>query len=129
MPGSKREVKNAREEGVDFQFNLQPLSIELNSAGRVAGVKMVRTQLGAPDANGRQAAEQVPGSEHVIDADAVVMAFGFRPHRMDWLAAHDVQLDKQGRIHGAGRQRQRVPDQQPENLRRRRRGARFRPRW
>ena len=48
MPGSKREVKNAREEGVDFQFNLQPLSIELNSAGRVAGVKMVRTQLGAP---------------------------------------------------------------------------------
>ncbi len=59
---------------------------------------MVRTQLGAPDANGRQAAEQVPGSEHVIDADAVVMAFGFRPHRMDWLAAHDVQLDKQGRI-------------------------------
>jgi glutamate synthase (NADPH) small chain len=98
MPGSKREVKNAREEGVDFQFNLQPLSIELNSAGRVAGVKMVRTQLGAPDANGRQTAEQVPGSEHVIDADAVVMAFGFRPHRMDWLAAHDVQLDKQGRI-------------------------------
>ncbi|VTR55269.1 Glutamate synthase [NADPH] small chain [Serratia fonticola] len=98
MPGSKREVKNAREEGVEFQFNLQPLSIELNSAGRVAGVKMVRTQLGAPDANGRQIAEQVPGSEHVIDADAVVMAFGFRPHQMDWLAAHDVQLDKQGRI-------------------------------
>ncbi|MNN78794.1 Glutamate synthase [NADPH] small chain [compost metagenome] len=59
---------------------------------------MVRTQLGAPDANGRQIAEQVPGSEHVIDADAVVMAFGFRPHQMDWLAAHDVQLDKQGRI-------------------------------
>ena len=59
---------------------------------------MVRTQLGAPDANGRQVAEQVPGSEHVIDADAVVMAFGFRPHQMDWLTAHDVQLDKQGRI-------------------------------
>ena len=98
MPGSKREVTNAREEGVEFQFNLQPLSIELNAAGRVAGVKMVRTQLGEPDANGRQAAEPVPGSEHVLDADAVVMAFGFRPHAMNWLAAHDVQLDKQGRI-------------------------------
>ncbi|MCX2959250.1 MAG: FAD-dependent oxidoreductase, partial [Serratia symbiotica] len=36
--------------------------------------------------------------EHVIDADAVVMAFGFRPHQMDWLSAHDVQFDKQGRI-------------------------------
>lgn len=77
---------------------MRPLSIELNSAGRVAGVKMVRTQLGAPDAHGRQMAEQVPGSEHVIDADAVVMAFGFRPHQMDWLLAHDVQFDKQDRI-------------------------------
>jgi glutamate synthase (NADPH/NADH) small chain len=98
MPGSKREVKNAREEGVEFTFNLQPLSIELDNAGRVAGVKMVRTRLGTPDANGRQVAEQVPGSEHVLEADAVVMAFGFRPHRMDWLAAHNVQLDQQGRI-------------------------------
>lgn len=98
MPGSNREVKNAREEGGEFKFNVQPLSIELNSAGRVAGVKMVRTQLGAPDAHGRQMAEQVPGSEYVIDADAVVMAFGFRPHQMDWLLAHDVQFDKQGRI-------------------------------
>lgn len=56
MPGSNREVKNAREEGGKFKFNVQPLSIELNSAGRVAGVKMVRTQLGAPDAHGRQMA-------------------------------------------------------------------------
>jgi len=74
------------------------LSIELNSAGCVAGVKMVRTQLGAPDANGRKMAEQVPGSEHVIDADAVVMAFGFRPHQMDLISEQDVQFDKKGRI-------------------------------
>ncbi|EOA7128492.1 FAD-dependent oxidoreductase, partial [Yersinia enterocolitica] len=98
MPGSKREVKNAREEGVEFKFNLQPLSIEVNSNGKVCGVKMVRTQLGAPDAQGRRMAEQIPGSEHVLPADAVVMAFGFRPHSMEWLAAHDVALDKQGRV-------------------------------
>ncbi|KEY59970.1 glutamate synthase small subunit [Serratia sp. DD3] len=98
MPGSRREVKNAREEGVEFKFNLQPLSIEVNSAGRVAGIKMVRTQLGAADANGRQVAEQVPGSEHVIDADAVIMAFGFRPHSMGWLSEQGVQFDGQGRI-------------------------------
>lgn len=98
MPGSKREVKNAREEGVVFHFNLQPLSIELNDSGRVTGVKMGRTELGAADANGRRRAEVVEGSEQLLAADAVVMAFGFRPHRMDWLSAHDVALDSQGRI-------------------------------
>lgn len=77
-------------------FNLQPLSVELNGAGRVCGVKMVRTELGAPDAAGRRVAQPIAGSEHVLDADAVVMAFGFRPHAMSWLAEHDVVLDKQG---------------------------------
>ncbi|MBZ4231444.1 FAD-dependent oxidoreductase, partial [Mycobacterium tuberculosis] len=37
-------------------------------------------------------------SEHVVPADAVVMAFGFRPHSMEWLAKHSVELDSQGRI-------------------------------
>ncbi|WP_411899475.1 NAD-binding protein, partial [Salmonella enterica] len=39
MPGSRREVKNAREEGVEFQFNVQPLGIEVNANGKVSGVK------------------------------------------------------------------------------------------
>ena len=98
MPGSRREVKNAREEGVEFLFNLQPLSIEINGAGKVCGVRMARTQLGAPDANDRRRPEIIAGSEHVLEADAVIMAFGFRPHKMDWLAEHGVELDDQGRI-------------------------------
>ena len=98
MPGSKREVKNAREEGVEFQFNIQPLGIEVNANGKVSGVKMARTEMGAPDAKGRRRAEIVADSEHVIPADAVVMAFGFRPHSMEWLAKHSVELDSQGRI-------------------------------
>lgn len=98
MPGSRREVKNAREEGVEFQFNVQPLGIEINGNGRVSGVKMARTEMGQPDANGRRRAEIVAGSEHVVPADAVVMAFGFRPHQMSWLEQHSVELDAQGRI-------------------------------
>ncbi|WP_075182964.1 glutamate synthase small subunit [Pantoea sp. 1.19] len=98
MPGSRREVKNAREEGVEFQFNLQPLAIEINANGRVSGVKVVRTQMGAADANGRRQAEIIAGSEHVLAADAVVMAFGFRPHTLSWLSDFSVELDKQGRI-------------------------------
>ncbi|MCX8958567.1 glutamate synthase small subunit [Erwinia psidii] len=98
MPGSRREVKNAREEGVEFQFNVQPLGIEINGNGRVSGVKMARTEMGQPDANGRRRAEIIAGSEHVVPADAVVMAFGFRPHAMTWLEQHSVELDPQGRI-------------------------------
>lgn len=98
MPGSRREVKNAREEGVDFQFNLQPLGVEIDGSGKVIGVKMVRTEMGPADAAGRQQAQPVIGSEHVIAADAVILAFGFRPHSMPWLDEFNVELDATGRI-------------------------------
>lgn len=58
MPGSKREVKNAREEGVEFQFNVQPLGVEVNANGKVCGVKMARTEMGQPDAKGRRRADR-----------------------------------------------------------------------
>ncbi|MDA9556785.1 FAD-dependent oxidoreductase [Vibrio sp.] len=98
MPGSRREVKNAKEEGVDFQFNLQPLGIEVDASGKVSGVKVVKTALGEPDSAGRRRPEPVEGSEHILDADVVIMAFGFQPHRMDWLEPYDVELDQWGRI-------------------------------
>ena len=98
MPGSRREVKNAREEGVDFQFNLQPLGIEVDDNGNVIGVKVVKTTLGEPDEAGRRRPVEVEGSEHVLAADAVIMAFGFQPHAMNWLTPHGVDLDQWGRI-------------------------------
>ena len=52
MPGSKREVANAKEEGVQFLWNRQPVEIVGN--GKVEGVKLVTTELGAPDARGRR---------------------------------------------------------------------------
>ncbi|PHM53363.1 glutamate synthase small subunit [Xenorhabdus sp. KK7.4] len=98
MPGSRREVKNAREEGVNFQFNLQPISVEINHNGHVCGVRMAQTQLGEMDEKGRRQAELIPDSEFVINADAVIMAFGFKPHSMTWLDDHQINLDRQGRI-------------------------------
>jgi glutamate synthase (NADPH/NADH) small chain len=59
---------------------------------------MVKTRLGEPDENGRRRAEEVADSEHIIKADAVIMAFGFNPHAMPWLSQYDVELDKWGRI-------------------------------
>ncbi|MBQ4835348.1 MULTISPECIES: FAD-dependent oxidoreductase [Pseudoalteromonas] len=98
MPGSKREVKNAKEEGVVFQFNVQPKGVVLDEKGNVSGVKMVKTQLGEADGNGRRQAQEVAGSEHIIDADAVVLAFGFKPHNLDWLAQYDVEINHWGGI-------------------------------
>ncbi|MGF1772937.1 FAD-dependent oxidoreductase [Vibrio wakamikoensis] len=98
MPGSRREVKNAREEGVNFMFNLQPLGIEVDANGNACGVKVVKTALGEPDDAGRRRPEPVEGSEHVLEADAVIMAFGFQPHQMSWLEPYGVELDQWGRI-------------------------------
>ncbi|PAU75991.1 FAD-dependent oxidoreductase [Halomonas salipaludis] len=96
MPGSKREVKNAREEGVDFLFNRQPVAVV--GEEQVEGVKVVRTRLGEPDENGRQRPEVVPGSEEILPADAVVIAFGFQPTDIDWLAPNSIAVDERGRI-------------------------------
>ncbi|ATC95261.1 FAD-dependent oxidoreductase [Pseudoalteromonas tunicata] len=98
MPGSKREVKNAKEEGVKFKFNVQPKGIQLDVEGKVIGVNMVKTALGEPDEKGRRRAEEVAGSEHLLPADAVIMAFGFQPHAMPWLEPFGVECDQWGRI-------------------------------
>jgi len=96
MPGSRREVANAKEEGVRFLFNRQPVEIVGN--GKVEGVKLVETRLGKPDAKGRRQPEVVAGSEEVIPADRVLIAFGFRPSPAAWITEHGVELQQDGRI-------------------------------
>ncbi|MBS0395140.1 MAG: FAD-dependent oxidoreductase [Proteobacteria bacterium] len=96
MPGSRRDYKNSREEGVRFLFNRQPVAIV--GDGRVAGVRVVETRLGAPGPRGRRLAEPVPGSEEIIEADAVVVAFGFNPDPPPWLEAHGIRLHPDGRV-------------------------------
>ncbi|MCK2169566.1 NAD(P)-dependent oxidoreductase, partial [Thalassospira xiamenensis] len=68
MPGSRREVANAKEEGVQFLFNRQPIEV-VGENGKVVGVKVVETKLGEPDNNGRRRPEPIPGSEEVLPAD------------------------------------------------------------
>ncbi|MEH0874211.1 formate-dependent uric acid utilization protein AegA [Pectobacterium cacticida] len=98
MPGSKKEVKNSREEGVEFMFNVQPQKICLNEQGEVCGIRLVRTELGEPDASGRRRPRPIPGSEFVQPAEAVITAFGFQSHRMPWLKEAAVDLDDGGYI-------------------------------
>jgi len=96
MPGSRRDYKNSREEGVQFLFNAQP--IEIVGAERVEGVKVVQTRLGAPDARGRRVPQAVAGSEQIVPADAVIIAFGFLPSPPPWFDAHGIRLHDNGRV-------------------------------
>jgi glutamate synthase (NADPH/NADH) small chain len=96
MPGSRREVANSREEGVVFLFNQQPL--EIVGISQVTGVRLIGTQLGMPDASGRRRAEVVPGTEQVIPADAVIIAFGFRPDPPDWFDEFGIATLPSGRV-------------------------------
>jgi len=96
MPGSRREVANAKEEGVQFRWNMQP--VEIVGTDKVEGVKLITTELGAPDARGRRTPQVVPGSEEIVPADCVIIAFGFRPSPPDWFGQHGVALDERGRV-------------------------------
>jgi glutamate synthase (NADPH) small chain len=96
MPGSRREVKNSREEGVEFLFNRQPIEIVGTSVAE--GVKVVRTRLGEKGPGGRRRPEPVPGTEEVLPADAVVIAFGFRPDPPAWLTDAGVETWPDGRL-------------------------------
>jgi glutamate synthase (NADPH/NADH) small chain len=96
MPGSKREVANAKEEGVEFLFNRQPIAIV--GEEKVEGVKVVTTQLGEPDENGRRRPEPIPGSEEVLDADVVLIAFGFRPSPAPWFGDHNITVNDWGGV-------------------------------
>jgi len=96
MPGSRREVANAKEEGVQFLWNRQP--VEVIGDGRVEGIKLVTTQLGEPDERGRRRPEVVPGSEEVVACDHVIVAFGFRPNPQPWFAEFGIETDERGRV-------------------------------
>jgi glutamate synthase (NADPH) small chain len=96
MPGSRRDYKNSKEEGVTFLFNKQP--VEIVGSDRVEGVKLVETRLGPPGPKGRRVPEVVPGTEETIPADAVIIAFGFLPSPPSWFDQQQIGLHPNGRV-------------------------------
>ncbi len=94
MPGSAREVQNGEEEGVRFLWNLQPLGLLKGENGQITGLQVVSTILAEADEQGRRRPEAVPGTEAEIPADAVIMAFGFRPSPPQWLLENNISLNE-----------------------------------
>ena len=90
MPGSQREVKNAIEEGVGFNWLTLPL--EYLGKEKIKKTKIVKMQLGSPDDSGRRSAEPIPGSEEIFDTDLIIEALGFEPEDLPLMFNNDELL-------------------------------------
>jgi glutamate synthase (NADPH/NADH) small chain len=112
MPGSMREVENAKEEGVRFLWNRQPL--EIDGSRQAEGVKLITTTLGEPDARGRRQPEPVAGTEEVLTADRVIIAFGFRASPMPWFDDHGIALHDSGLVVAAEESRYKFQTSNPK---------------
>ncbi len=97
MPGSKREIQNSKEEGVEFLWNMQP--IEILGREKAISVKFVKTKLKKTNTKERNVLpEVIPNSEKTIKVDNVIIAFGFRPNPSTWFKKNKIKLDKIGRV-------------------------------
>ena len=94
MPARLEELENAEQEGVEFHLLTNPIRVLGDDKGWVTGLECVKMELGEPDKSGRRRPVPVPGSEHVIPCDTVVMALGTTPNPIlsrttQGLNAHD----------------------------------------
>jgi formate dehydrogenase beta subunit len=76
MPADKVEIADAKAENIEFLFLHNPTRLILDDNGKVKGVELLKMELGEPDASGRRRPVEVPGSEFVLDVDAVIPAIG-----------------------------------------------------
>ena len=97
MPGSRREVQYAEEEGVKFSWLAAPEAFV--GDGNVSAVRAQRIHLGVPDSSGRQTPELIPGSSFNVDADIAIKALGFDPEDLPTLFdTPELQVTKWGTV-------------------------------
>jgi glutamate synthase (NADPH) small chain len=80
LPARLEEVHHAKQEGIQFKMLTNPVEILGDENGWVKGIRCLRMELGEPDASGRRSPVAVPGSEYVIEVDAVIMSLGTSPN-------------------------------------------------
>jgi glutamate synthase (NADPH) small chain len=97
MPGSKKEVVNAKEEGVEFVFNVSPKSIKVENDLGVA-VELLETSMSQADSSGRQKVVINEGSEYLEEADVIILALGFSPEVPAFLKDLNVETNSWGAV-------------------------------
>ena len=95
-PGSRREIENAIEEGVEFIWNTQVLDINENNQG--LSLKTVETELKKEFNSKRLIPVLKIDSEKILNADAVIIAYGFNPNPPEWLKENLIETDDSGRV-------------------------------
>lgn len=80
LPARKEEVHHAKEEGIIFDLLQNPTEILVDEDGWVKGCRVIKMELGEPDASGRRSPIEIPGSEYEIEADTVIMSLGTSPN-------------------------------------------------
>ena len=105
MPARLEEVHHAKEEGIEFHLLTAPLEIIGDEKGWVKGMKNIKMELGEPDESGRRRPVQIPGSEYIMDVDAVVVSVGTTPNPLIKSTTPDLETNRKGCIvadeHGA----------------------------
>jgi glutamate synthase (NADPH/NADH) small chain len=80
MPARKEEIHHAKEEGIKFLFQTNPVAVVDDGNGNAAGLKLIRMEMGEPDASGRRRFSEIKDSEFVIPIDNLVVALGTNPN-------------------------------------------------
>ena len=98
MPARAEEVENAQEEGVIFNFLVNPVEIFGNKDGWVTGMRCIRMELGEPDSSGRRRPIPIEGSEFDLDVDTVIVALGTRPNPIIFDNASKLERTRWGTV-------------------------------
>ncbi|MBP8084103.1 MAG: NADPH-dependent glutamate synthase [Spirochaetes bacterium] len=98
MPARIEEVAHAKEEGIIFRLLENASKIIGDEKGRVKGVELVTFELGEPDSSGRRRPVQVKGSEHIVEADTVIVAIGNESNPLIKQTTQELEVNKYGNI-------------------------------
>ncbi len=98
LPARREEVGHAKEEGVIFELLTNPTEILTDENGNVRAVKVIKMQLGEPDASGRRSPVEIPNSEYEIEADEVIMSLGTSPNPLITSTTAGLNADGRKRI-------------------------------
>jgi glutamate synthase (NADPH/NADH) small chain len=96
MPARRLEIEHAREEGVGFEFLVQPQEFIGDGSGFVKALKCLRCELGEPDNSGRRRPVPVKGSDFEIKCDVAIIAVGLKANQVLINATPDLKTDKYG---------------------------------
>ena len=94
LPARGEEVHHAKEEGIIFDLLTNPKEILVDENGHVSGMKVVKMELGEPDASGRRRPVEIPGSEYDMDVDTVIMSLGTSPNPLISSTTKGLEINK-----------------------------------